>query len=399
MRKFLPIFTVLFLLSITVFSQFKLGILGSSTAEGTGASPASNSWVNKLTAYYTSQGVLTETVNMAVGGTNPYHAMPDDYIPPDGRPATNLLTNVTAMIEENPDVVIVSFASNQFNIYTIDEIKFTLDSIRAALVNEGIKVYITTTQPRTSFNAAGRARLAELKDLILTWYGPFAINFFDDLADPDDLSILPAYRYSGDNIHINNAGHDVLFQNVLEADIFDLAMPVKLKDFYLNVRESQPELVWNVSDEEEDTRYAIEVSSDGKNFNETYSVKGKGITGEITYSYRPEIVYSTNYFRLRINERNRQFYSEILKYNRSYAERGVKVFPNPATHRLEIILMDNQSAGLLRLVNSAGKIIIQKNISAGEVNLGMEVNSISKGMYFLQVITPHRQHTQTVVIY
>jgi len=68
MRKFPAAFLLAILcLPVWVFPQFKLGILGSSTAAGTGAD-ADSGWVALVTQHYTALGLLSETVNLAVGG-------------------------------------------------------------------------------------------------------------------------------------------------------------------------------------------------------------------------------------------------------------------------------------------------------------------------------------------
>ncbi len=396
MRKFPAAFLLAILcLPVWVFPQFKLGILGSSTAAGTGAD-ADSGWVALVTQHYTALGLLSETVNLAVGGTNPYHAMPTGYVPPAGRPSPTE-NNVNAMIAHDPDVVIVSFVSNDYPTYSYEEIRFTLDSIRAGLMQAGIVVYITTTQPRTGFNAANRQMLANLKDSIIGWYGEFAINFFDDLVDPNNLSILPEYRYAGDNVHINNAGHRVLFENVVEKNIF-APLLVQLHSFKLIQRNEKPLLVWEVSYEEADTRYAIEYSSDCINFSEIYILHGSGEAGKKIYSYQPQVWSKENYFRLHVTESARAYYSGIVKFVAENHHTSFKIFPNPASEKLTVVIDPDMQFRMISIVDVHGRQVMNRRVSTDTFSLDLDLSALPKGMYMLRAVAPRGSYVWQLII-
>lgn len=395
-----------FLLLIVFFqlfilhAQFKIGILGSSTAEGYGAIPIDNSWVNKIAAHYNSIGVNTQVINMAVGGTNPYHAMPDGYIPPPNRPSSNAATNVSAMIAQQPDVVVISFVSNQFNIYTENEIKFTLDVIRNALLTEGIIVYITTTQPRTSFNNAGRQRLADLKELIMEWYGPYSINFFDVLADPADLSIKTEYRFT-DAIHINNAGHQVLYEQVLAANIFSEILPVKLQGFSLKNINGFPNLVWEVADEEIATEYSLQHSANNSQFAEIYKTVSAGNHQHNQYHFYHTAIGKKNYYRLKVVEKELVFYSPVLYFeNKGFNGQLVKIVPNPSSGEI-VLVVNNFHEGqiVLEIVDITGRQLWKKGLPRLNSIQLVSLNELNlpKGLYFLLIRSGDRFSTQKII--
>lgn len=202
-----------------------LAVLGSSTAAGVGASVPDSSWVRRLNYHYKYQLNQMDTVhNRAKSGKDPYFSMPTSYVPPINRPLPNPDSNITRVLQFNPDVVIVSFVSNNYDIYSFEEIKYTLSTIRDSANVAGKVCFITTTQPRTGFPLAAREKLRDLKDSIIKWFGAFSINFFDPLVNPSDLTILPEYRYSRDQVHINDAGHRVLYEQVVAKDIFSAAL-------------------------------------------------------------------------------------------------------------------------------------------------------------------------------
>ena len=202
-----------------------LTVLGSSTAQGVGASVPDSSWVRRLNNHYKYRLAELDTVhNRAKSGKDPYFSMPTSYVPPINRPLPNPDSNITRVLGFNPDVVIVSFVSNNFDIYTFEEIRHTLSTIRDSANEAGKICYITTPQPRTGFGTTAREKLRDLKDSVIKWFGAFSINFFDPLVDPTDLSIRAEYRYSRDQVHINDAGHRVLYEQVLAKDIFSAAL-------------------------------------------------------------------------------------------------------------------------------------------------------------------------------
>ncbi|HSB92440.1 MAG TPA: hypothetical protein VLC28_04950, partial [Flavitalea sp.] len=221
MRAF--ILSIFLVLSIAALAQKqRLTILGSSSAEGVGASKKDSSWVGRLSNYYKKVEPVIDTLyNLAKRGKDPYYAMPSSYIPPAGRSYPNKDSNVTRAVKLNGKYLIVSFSSNNYDVFSFAEIHYTLKTIRDSALKAGMVCFISSSQPRTEFDAAGRLRLKQVKDSILKWFGSAAINFFDPVVDPTDLSILAKYRYSRDGIHLNDLGHRVLFEQVLAKKIFN----------------------------------------------------------------------------------------------------------------------------------------------------------------------------------
>ena len=203
-------------------------VLGSSTAAGGGASTYDSSWVGRLQSFYrknTSDNVDTSITNLAVSGAVTYHAMPTSFTPPPGRPVPNPAMNVTLAINGNPDIVLINFPSNDVaSGYTNSEILSNFQMMYDSVVLQAHKIcYVATSQPRNDITLAQKQQQKDLRDLILSTFGQFAINFWDDVSAAD-FTILPQYSY-GDGIHLNNAGHKKLFERVVNANIFALSPP------------------------------------------------------------------------------------------------------------------------------------------------------------------------------
>lgn len=206
--------------------------LGSSTTNGTGSTdPINNAFVGRTINHYNSQGLTNNLTwnfhNRALGGSNVFAAMPtgSPYTVLEKKPDS--LRNITWAIANGADVVIVNFPSNNYYVgsggFSITEIMYAYRTIFNTAVAAGKKCYITTTQPRTDGtfgNTATRAFLQEIRDSILLQFGQYAIDFYTPLATPGTSNIDPDYN-SGDNIHVNNAGHLQLFNRVVAANVFE----------------------------------------------------------------------------------------------------------------------------------------------------------------------------------
>ncbi|MFA0960566.1 fibronectin type III domain-containing protein [Roseivirga sp. BDSF3-8] len=185
-------------------------VLGSSTAEGVGAT-AGNSWVELLDAHYSTTFSSHQVVNLAQGGFTTYHIMPDGNSV-SGRPTPDTNRNITEALSLNPDFIIVNLPSNDVQQgYTNTETMNNLIAVKQAAAAQGVDVFFTTTQPR-DIDVTSRDRLAEQAGLIKSTFGPFSIGIFNLLADSNNR-IRPAYA-SGDGVHLNNAGHAVIYDQV-----------------------------------------------------------------------------------------------------------------------------------------------------------------------------------------
>jgi len=258
MAKSCLLFLLLAGLCLSVQAQKKtISVIGSSTAAGYGLPDAEgnpvlstdgsendkpvNSWVNRLRRYYTTLNLLNELDNFAIWGEDLYQAMPDGYTPPDGRNWQDPTNNISNALTVNPDIILINFPTNGYDVQDVDEIMARLhDLYNTATANGHTLCYVCTTQPRTSEGwdpdvvgpeqaLANRQKLTTLKDRILSEFPGHAIDFYTPVVDMslvtptgdpnlNYLGILPQYA-QGDGTHLNEDGHNVLFQQVLAKNI------------------------------------------------------------------------------------------------------------------------------------------------------------------------------------
>ncbi|MCB0661625.1 MAG: SGNH/GDSL hydrolase family protein, partial [Saprospiraceae bacterium] len=225
MNPCLPIVILISLLSLSINAQedclknqaFKVVVLGSSTAAGSGASRPDSAWVNRYRKYMQSLNPANEVINLAQGGYNSYRLMPTDYTPPAGRPAPDPARNITQAIARGPDAIIVNLPSNDVAAgYGIEQLA-NFDTMVGRATRAGIPIWITTTQPRNFTNQLQIQLQLLVRDSILIKYGDFAIDFWSPVVDANNW-IYP-YFSAGDGVHLNDNGHRVLNKKVIESRI------------------------------------------------------------------------------------------------------------------------------------------------------------------------------------
>src|SRR5215211_5558283 len=227
-RKLLVILTLSLFCGQIAFSQKRLVVLSSSTAEGVGASSYDSSWVGRVQREYrkNSFDLDTSVVNLAVGGFVSYQVMPTGYTPPPSRPFADPEHNVSKALSLFPDVIIINLPTNDVGSgYSEAEFMNNLRYLYTYITSRGVGCFITTTQPRTYFSFEQRKSLFNLKDSILNAFTLKAINFWDDLVSTEGQYYLRAEVNSGDGTHLNDLGHRLVAQKVKDKNVFGGTAP------------------------------------------------------------------------------------------------------------------------------------------------------------------------------
>jgi len=162
-------------------------------------------------------------------------------------------------------------------------------------------------------------------------------------------------------------------------------LPVRLSAFGVKLTGVTSNLTWTTDNEQKSSRFEIERSVDGINWNRIGSVKAQGnSTVKINYSYsdvlKGESVMS---YRLKIIDQDATFaYSPIKTVKTQGGVAEMKIFPNPATEYVVITAKNNANKMNVQLINLNGQILKQTN---GNGNIQMSVNGVNAGSYVLRV--------------
>ena len=166
-------------------------------------------------------------------------------------------------------------------------------------------------------------------------------------------------------------------------------------------------LQWLATNQEPNTSYEIQISSDGKNFNTLGEAESDpastGTSSKYEYQYNLDPAnVGKLYFRVQETDgTGKVTYSQVvlLDPNKSAAsELSYSTYPNPATNSLLFQFNTNQTGRfLLQLVNVAGQVVQETSVTlTGTNQIRMNLNPQPvKGLYFLR--TSDLSHNRSFV--
>ena len=193
----------------------KIVVIGSSTAEGVGASVPDSAWVNR----YQNALPEVEVINLAKGGYMTWNLLPDGSSTPDSMVyKVDTARNITKALSYDPDGVIINLPSNDAGHYFGTKVQLhNFNVILETAKEQEVPVWICTSQPRNYADSIKLQIQLDLQDSVLVKYGSKSLDFWKGVAD-EKGHILPQYD-SGDGIHLNDSGHRLLVERVLEKAI------------------------------------------------------------------------------------------------------------------------------------------------------------------------------------
>jgi acyl-CoA thioesterase I len=198
--------------AISIRYPAKWLVLGSSSAAGAGASRYRHSWAGQLAARVSDNGA--ELINIARGGYTTYQALSADCDVDVKRPQPDPEHNIDRAIALGADIVVVSFPSNDAALgYSAEEAAANIVLMRAQLAQRNTPLLVLSAQPR-ALTAQKQALLVKFNRLLQPLLGPCFVDVFSQLH-ATDLTILPQYD-SGDGVHLNDAGHALVYQQLVQ---------------------------------------------------------------------------------------------------------------------------------------------------------------------------------------
>lgn len=181
-------------------------------------------------------------------------------------------------------------------------------------------------------------------------------------------------------------------------------LPVELLDFRAEPTEAGPvKLTWQTATELNNDYFAVERSADAQVFEELFRVEGAGTTTELqNYEVLDEVPLSgNNYYRLRqVDTDGTIEYSDIRLVNLDAgALTSVQVYPNPTSASLTISTVQSFAEnGFINLLDSAGRIVLSQLPSDSAGAQLLDVRTLTRGLYFLQVPLASGWYTEEIIL-
>ncbi len=184
-------------------------------------------------------------------------------------------------------------------------------------------------------------------------------------------------------------------------------LPVTMKSFGVSRSGNNALLNWITSAEQNTDHFEIERSFDGVNFVKAGNVQAAGNSNrEVNYSFSDPITVTSGiiYYRLRTVDIDGKWnLSKIVSLRLSGKSiTNFTVYPNPFTNNIKInVSSEKDMMVTIRISNTVGQMVVNRRemVQKGEsvIVLSNELNSLSKGIHFMELITEEGTTTQKIV--
>lgn len=176
-----------------------------------------------------------------------------------------------------------------------------------------------------------------------------------------------------------------------------IPLPIDLLDFYATKNDNKNEVFWKVASEESVNKYIIEKSFDAINFIEIGAVFPNNLIGKKTYSIIDDEPYNDiTYYRLKTIETNgNNLNQKVISIDRK--DNNWNYVYYQTENDLCFDFKNNApKTGTINLFDITGKLIKSENINSTH-QLISTIN-ITKGLYFIQIVTPYKTENIKIII-
>jgi hypothetical protein len=165
--------------------------------------------------------------------------------------------------------------------------------------------------------------------------------------------------------------------------------PVKYKDFTASLNNGLAKLSWNVAAEINTSKYIIEKSVDGINFNTIGEITAINASKYSFIDYSP--INGANFYRTKAFDHDGLIsYSPVVKLSTKIKSAEISVAPNPVVGQIANIQCNNFVRGnyVIHIFNQMGQELFSKSYVLEASNSVIPVvlpNSVTKGIYKLTI--------------
>jgi hypothetical protein len=162
-------------------------------------------------------------------------------------------------------------------------------------------------------------------------------------------------------------------------------LPITLESIDGSGDKCNAQIKWSTSNETNLSKFEIEVSKDGVDFDKAGTIKPSSLNAG-NYQFNTTQSSGKNYYRLKIIDQNGSFtYSKVIPITTNCSDKVVKVFPNPVntaqTLNVNISGYDKSIKG--DLYSATGQFIKSFILKNGKNDLTVE--NLSQGFYTLKI--------------
>lgn len=167
-------------------------------------------------------------------------------------------------------------------------------------------------------------------------------------------------------------------------------LPVDIHSITAIVQNGNISVGWNVENESNIANYLLEKTVDGHYFEEIGIIPSKN-THTAVYSYSDSTAINGKYYyRIKIVDQNGNFIYSKTVFAKILKESKSRIWPNPIQQNEIRVNVEPSYKGAfkVRLFNSAGKLIFQKQLKEESGTLILKTQKLAQGIYHLELTKP-----------
>jgi len=181
------------------------------------------------------------------------------------------------------------------------------------------------------------------------------------------------------------------FQNIPAVPIPCTVLPLNLLYFNANA-DKENELVnltWETVTEKGIKEFILEKGADEFSFNPLASgIPAYGSGYKYSFADRSLNEKQAVYYKLKaINYKGEEEYSKIIVLVPQVKHKDINLIPNPASNSVDIVLDENKTYRTIDIYNTLGQKVKSLTPDLNAVKFNVDLSDISKGIYFVNVIT------------
>lgn len=182
---------------------------------------------------------------------------------------------------------------------------------------------------------------------------------------------------------------------------YDVSKPSLLDFKGVAVGDFVAQLDWSVAEDADVSVFEIERAAGNDGFKVIGRVEALEPTGKfVPYTFLDKAALSgNNFYRLKITESNGDIKSSPVRMV-IFNDTGFKVSftPNPADDILNVLIQSPGSKSVIKLVDPAGRVVIEESFEEKSINAHLEVGSFNAGLYTLVVENGTEKFSEKIMI-
>ena len=180
-------------------------------------------------------------------------------------------------------------------------------------------------------------------------------------------------------------------------------LPVQFVSFKAELLSDKVLVSWATAQEQNASHFDVERSTNGRDFTKIGQVKAAGNSNVlVNYSFNDNNpVLGVSYYRLRqVDIDNRFVYTKTVIIRNEARGKAFTVWPNPVLDNVNVTLQSDKNQNLsLRVVDYNGRVVRTQvvNVTRGVNQITVNMSTLTKGMYVIQVVGDNLNLTEKVI--